>query len=976
MMQGASGKSLLALFAALALLWGAITGFLHLERNTLLRAAERDVSNLSLAFEEQSFWLFSTVDQLLRAVKADLESDPTNFDLQRVMLRQSSPAGAGVEVSVIDAAGYLMASTRGLGPDARITNYLDRAHVLAHIDRDSGGIFIGAPIVGRTSGRHFMPVSLRINRPDGSFGGVAVAAIDPSYLANYYRRLDLGDSGIVSIVGLDGMVRARSGEGDNDAPSNAIGRSMLTTPLMTRFRQAPSGSFTTVSAIDGVERIIAYRAIHDYPLIATVGLSLEEVLAPWRQLLVWTVGAGILASLAFYGFFHMLLVEERRRQQQARDTQEANRLLRLAEQVAMVGHWQFDLGTSRIVWSDEVYRIHGVDKRDFQLTWESATALIEPDDRDLLRGLVEDAIAGGGNFESRLRIRRPDNNIRYLVIRGLVVCNESGKPISLFGAINDVTERTRQEQALREARREAEEAAKAKADFLATVSHELRTPLNAVIGFADLLLTANPPEAERRHYIRLQAEAGRTLLAVINDVLDFSKIDAGRLELEEMAAETVGLLQTCVDLVRPMAEEKGLRVILDIAPDLPPWLMLDPTRVRQIVLNLLNNAVKFTQTGHVGLRAGEVTIEGAAFLRLAVEDTGIGIPPARQTKLFEPFHQADASTARRYGGTGLGLAICKRLVGLMGGRIGVQSDSGRGSTFWVEIPLRATEAPSHAPELPTPGVGGDGAVPARPLRILVAEDLPVNQLLIRAILERAGHQIDMVGDGAAAVDAIQQQHFDLVLMDVQMPGMDGLEATRTIRALPSMAGRIPIVALTANALPAEVERCHKAGMNDHLAKPIEAEHLVAALARWSQRIGPAQAGQITTPQQQARPEAEPVLQEEMLGQLETLMGASALHGMLTEVGITLRNRLATVQAAQTPLETIRLNAHAMISLAGNFGLMEMSACARRLENLCEDENAGPEQIREGIDALAQASGRAQAVLAERLPKLLETVAAP
>lgn len=971
-MQGASGKSLLALFAALALLWGAITGFLKLERSTLLRAAERDVSNLSLAFEEQSFWLFSTVDQLLRAVKADLESDPANFDLKRVMLRQSSPAGAGVEVSVINAAGYLQASTRGLGPDARITNYLDRAHVLAHIDRDSGGIFIGPPIIGRLSGRHSVPVSLRINRPDGSFGGVAVAAIDPSYLANYYRRLDLGNSGIVSIVGMDGMVRARSGEGDNDTATDVIGRSMLSTPLMTRFRQAPSGSFTAVSAIDGVERIIAYRAIHDYPLIATVGLSLEEVLAPWRQLLAWTVGAGILASLAFYGFFHMLLVEERRRQQQARDTQEANRLLRLAEQVAMVGHWQIELGSNRVVWSDEVYRIHGVEKQNFQLTLESATALIDPDDRELLRGLVGDAIRDGSNFESRLRIRRPDGTIRHLVIRGLVVSNDVGKPVSLFGAITDITERARQEEALREARREAEEAAKAKADFLATVSHELRTPLNAVIGFADLLLTANPPEAERRHYIRLQAEAGRTLLAVINDVLDFSKIDAGRLELEEMAAETVGLLQTCVDLVRPMAEEKGLRVILDIAPGLPPWLMLDPTRVRQIVLNLLNNAVKFTQTGQVGLRAEEVTVDGAVFLRLAVEDTGIGIPPSRQIKLFEPFHQADASTARRYGGTGLGLAICKRLVGLMGGRIGVQSDPGRGSIFWVEIPLRPTQAPSHAPELPTPGVVGDGAVPARPLRILVAEDLPVNQLLIRAILERAGHQIDMVGDGAAALEAVQNGHFDLVLMDVQMPGMDGLEATRAIRALPNIAGRIPIVALTANALPAEVERCRKAGMNDHLAKPIEAEHLIAALARWSQRIGPAQTDPVVIVQQ-ARPESEPVLQEEMLDQLETLMGPSALHGMLTEVGITLRNRLVTIQAPETQRETIRLSAHAMISLAGNFGLMEMSASARRLETLCEDTKTSPEEIRQGIESLALAGERAQVVLAQRLPKLLEAV---
>jgi PAS domain S-box-containing protein len=964
----ASKKLSLILALTLTLIWGGTGVLLWLERERTLDQARRDVANLALAFEEQSFWILSTVEQTLRTAKAEFETDPAGFDMRRFMRKHTMPEGFAVQMSVVGPDGYLIDSSLGMGPEARITNYLDRPHIAVHVARDTGSIFIGPPIIGRLSGKWSLPVSLRMNNMDGTLAGVVTLAIDPFYLSAYFHKLDLGDDGVVNLLGADGIIRARSAKANSDENDTGLGRSLDDGALMAAAQRTFHGVVENVSSVDGVHRLVAYRQVRAYPVYALVGLALDDVLSPWRILAWRAVAAAFIASVAMAALFRALALEVGRRRAQARDLSEANRLLRLGEQLAMVGHWRFELGTRRLTWSDEVYRIYGLRKDRFQPTMESTLAAHHPDDRDRLRELVTTAMQSGASYEMGLRIIRPTGETRHVVTRGVVEFGADGKPFALFGAVSDVTDRTSQEEALLHARREAEAAARAKTDFLATVSHELRTPLNAVIGFADLLLTADLPETERRRYIGLQAEAGRTLLAVINDVLDFSKIDAGHLQLEEMATDTVGMLQTCAELVRPMAQEKGLSLRIDLAADLPPWLMLDPTRVRQVVLNLLNNAVKFTQAGHVTLSATTLAGDGDGSLRVAVADTGIGIAPERQPQLFEPFHQADASTARRYGGTGLGLAICKRLVTLMGGRLGLSSEAGRGSLFWIEIPLRPTEPPSNAPALPTPGAGEDGA-DTRTLHVLVAEDLPVNQLLVRAILERAGHRVDIAIDGAAALAAVQRTTYDLVLMDVQMPGMDGLEATRAIRALPTVAGRIPIIALTANALPSEVERCRKAGMNDHLAKPIEASHLVATLARWSQRIGPAPP---SAPTGGVSANNLPVLSADMQAQLEALMGAGALLPMMEEVSNTLRQRAVLMADATLTLDVLRAQAHSMVSLSGNFGLMELSQAARDLE-LAIDAGADRAALAARLAHLAAAGERAQLALTGRFAELSGTM---
>jgi PAS domain S-box-containing protein len=392
--------------------------------------------------------------------------------------------------------------------------------------------------------------------------------------------------------------------------------------------------------------------------------------------------------------------------------------------------------------------------------------------------------------------------------------------------VEDITERRRVEQALAKARDDAEAANRAKSAFLANTSHEIRTPLNGVVGLARLARKPGLDEARRSQYLEQIADSAETLSAVISDVLDLSKIEAGKLDVERIGFDLHALLESLRQVYGTLADARGLAFALQVDRAVPAWVWGDPVRVRQVLGNYLNNALKFTARGAVTLHA---QAGAGTTVRFEVRDTGTGIAPAVQAQLFRPFTQADQSTTRRFGGSGLGLSICLELATLMQGRVGVESTPGQGSRFWAELPL-----PPAPPQEDSSGFGALDSPQLAGARVLMVEDNAVNMTIAVAMLEQWGVEVEQAGDGAQALEAVTAaaqagRPFDLVLMDVQMPVMSGYEATRTLRLRPE--GReLPIIALTAAALTSEREQALASGMNGFLTKPIDAQHLHDTIA--------------------------------------------------------------------------------------------------------------------------------------------------
>jgi signal transduction histidine kinase/DNA-binding response OmpR family regulator len=634
-----------------------------------------------------------------------------------------------------------------------------------------------------------------------------------------------------------------------------------------------------------------------------------------------------------------------------------------AQRLAHVGSWRRDLRAGTVVWSDEAYEIHGRDRNLPPPPFAELLETVHPDDRPLVTGPV--ASKDVHQFAEDIRMLRPDGNIRFVHVRCRITRDESGAPTEMVGMVQDITERKLAEQELREARdqlearvrkrtaelvqanREAEAANRTKSEFLANMSHEIRTPMTAILGYTDMLLDPSQSASDRLDCIHTIRRNGEHLLTIINDILDLSKVEAGKMELECVPCDVCQLVTDVASLMRVRAIEKQISFEVVFEGLTPQTIRSDPTRLRQILINLVGNAIKFTQAGGVTL---VVRLDAAAEnICLEVIDTGIGLSPEQLSLLFQPFAQADSSITRKFGGTGLGLTIGKRLANMLGGDITVTSTPSLGSRFLLTVQTGSLEGvkllenaaesvsshASHPQEAPTARLSG---------RVLLAEDGVHNQRVISYYLTTAGAHVITADNGKVACEMAiaardQGDPFDLILMDMQMPELDGYSAASTLR---SKGYTGPIVALTAHAMAHDRAKCIQSGCSDYLTKPIDRSLLLNTAARYLKADSAPPASVDFVDHGVAEDEAV----------LQRFVG-----GFVGDLPAQVNAILAAKQAGD--LKRLRSVCHQLKGAAGMFGFGDVTDSAERIESRL-DGGAVIEcvelQLRQLVDLIRSVSG--------------------
>jgi PAS domain S-box-containing protein len=916
---------------------------IHYRYVSALSDAERTTQSFADILAEHTARTFEAIDRTLLAAKSirdDFNAGkfPTRASAEQALQTLQKSAPALLVIGWTNETGDIVASSFNSG----LSNIAEFGHFKSQRDATARGLYISPPFRSKLSDQWIGAVSLRLDTADERFAGVVAASLDLAYFRRIYRSVQIGPQDSVALLRTDGTLLTR-----DPFVESAITRSYRQSKLFTeRLAQSESGTFMTTSAVDGLDRIVGYRAVPGLSLVMVVSSSRDDALAGWYRhistfgpliaiqiaivlfgaILLWRrtqqlmthealleatlenmqqglivvdgddriaicnrraieilelpaafmtsrpLSREVIAYQESKGEFdetpqyirekvHPRLFEEtantyerkrpngivvevqtvpfatggtirtytdvtntRQAEQQIRTSEQQFRLL--AEHATdIIGRLNFS-GTLLYV-SPSCSAVLGYAPDD--LVGTRVTDYIHPDDVKptvvMFAALLKDVCSVA---KIEYRFRHSDGRWIWLEANPTLVKDAAGDPLEFVDVVRDITDRKLIEAEAAAAREQAQEALASQSQFLATMSHELRTPLNSIFGFSEIVLDRNDLAPEVRRQIELIQTASDTLLTVVNDVLHFAKIEEGKLELTSVDFEVAKLIDDSLAIVRSSAVAKSLDLVVAIDKNVSSTLIGDDHRLRQILLNLLNNAIKFTHVGHVSLSVELIADAGKSGqqLRFSVNDSGIGISPDKLSRLFQRFSQVDSSTSREFGGSGLGLAISKGLVEAMGGQIGVESRSDEGSTFWFTLTLAAGSAvsapkPVHA-----------GRIPRSPaIRVLLVEDIDVNREIARLMLERLGYQVDAVNDGAEAVSTVEINDYDIVLMDIQMPVMDGITATKAIRGFSEPRGCIPIIAMTANVLPKQVESFMAAGMNGHIGKPFRRNDLVVAIER-------------------------------------------------------------------------------------------------------------------------------------------------
>jgi signal transduction histidine kinase/CheY-like chemotaxis protein len=509
---------------------------------------------------------------------------------------------------------------------------------------------------------------------------------------------------------------------------------------------------------------------------------------------------------------------------------ERNRLNE-AQAIAKVGSWELDIPSFRLNWSKEAYRIFELEQQPADTLYEACRKKIHPEDLPAVERLIKNGFEKSQDFVLEYKIVC-DGGLKYILCIGEVVNGNNGQVTTLKGTIQDITERKRTEETLKKAKEDAEEANHSKSAFLANMSHEIRTPLNGILGLTEIMLGEESAREPHHKYLEIIRDSGKNLSKLINDILDFSKIESGKLQLENIRFNFNEVISLNITPYKFLAEQKGLALSYQIDESIPKEVMGDPTRLSQIITNLIGNAIKFTEEGSVDItfsllsnRNGEAVIQGI------VKDTGIGIRKEKEDLIFQSFTQADEAVTRKFGGTGLGLSIVKSLLQQMKGDIAVHGPvdpvRNRGSAFTFTIALKLPEKPSIV--RPAMTFTQEKLIFKKPVHILIVDDNKVNLLVAKKMIKKFSAEVTTIESGIEAIDLIKTHSYDLVLMDIQMPELDGYETTMAMR---KMNYTRPIVALSANAYSDDVQKSINSGMNDHIQKPYTEEQLFRKIVRY------------------------------------------------------------------------------------------------------------------------------------------------